>query len=175
MPPPSRPARLSRATDLDRAQHSVAALSMTEPEWGQVRQALRGLSWRSVLLRAALRTITTGAKLHAAVRGRGYAARYRYEAHYRHYFRTETRLLRLLKTAALVGHPRGVRGEHRTRHQLLKQTSAIEAALVAQPFYSVGATDEEAARGCVRIGLGIVHHLVSGASPPADCSAGHDW
>jgi hypothetical protein len=113
-------------------------------------------------------------ELYAAVQGQGYAARDRYAAHYRQYFRTESRLLHLLKAAALLGRPRGVHGEHRTRRQLLQQAGAIEAALVAQGFYKE-TTDEEAARGCVRIGLGLVHHVAGGASLPPDCSAGHDW
>ena len=175
VPAPQQPARPTRTSDVARAQRSVADLSMTEPDWNQVQQALSGFSWRSVLLRAALRTATAGAELHAAVQGRGCTARDRYATYYRQYFRTESRLLHLLKAAALLGRPRGVHGEHhRTRRQLLQQASAIEAALDAQGFYKE-TTDEEAARGCVRIGLGLVHHLASGASLPADCSAGHDW
>ncbi|MGW1002214.1 hypothetical protein [Streptomyces sp. NPDC002520] len=174
MPAPQQPARPTRTSDVARAQRSVANLSMTEPDWNQVQQALSGFSWRSVLLRAALRTATAGAELHAAVQGRGCTARDRCAAHYRQYFRTESRLLHLLKAAALLGRPRGVHGEHRTRRQLLQQAGAIEAALDAQGFYKE-TTDEEAARGCVRIGLGLVHHLASGASLPAACSAGHDW
>ncbi|MER8119100.1 hypothetical protein [Streptomyces sp. NPDC094031] len=174
MPTAPRPIRPTRSTDLARAQHAVATLSLGAPDWDATRAALGGLSWHSILLRAALRTVAAGGELHEAIRGRGWKARDSRRAHYQQFFKTEARLLRLLKATAAARRPRGPRGQHYTRSQLLEQASKIDNASVAQGFFT-RETDEEAAIGCVRIGLGLVHHLVSGAPLPSNCSTGLDW
>jgi len=174
VPPTHHPPRPTRATDLARAQQAITALSLRAPDWNTTRDVLREHSWRSTLLASALRTVAAGGELHEAIRGRGWQARDSREAHYQQYFRAEARMIRLLKAAAVVRRPLGARGERRTRSQLLEQTNKIENASAAQGFYKRD-TDEEAVLGCVRIGLGLVHHLVSGAPLPANCSAGHDW
>ncbi|WP_328973508.1 hypothetical protein [Streptomyces sp. NBC_00239] len=174
MPPTHRPSRPTRATDLARAEQVLTTLALQAPDGDTTRSILREHSWRSLLLRSALRTVATGGELHAAIHGRGWQARDSREAHYQQFFRTEARMLRLLKAAALVRRPYGPRGELRTRSQLLEQAHKIENASAAQGFFA-SETDEEAALGCVRIGLGLVHHLVSGAPLPANCSTGLDW
>ncbi|WP_332756983.1 hypothetical protein [Streptomyces sp. MT206] len=174
MPPAPRPIRPTRSTDLARAQHAVTVLSLGAPDWDAARDVLAEYSWRSTLLRAALRTVAAGGELHAAIRGRGWQARDSRSAHYQQFFKTEVRMLRLLRAAALARCPRGHRGQRYTRRQLLEQAYKIESASAAQGFFA-RETDEEAALGCVLIGLGLVHHLVSGAPLPANCSTGLDW
>lgn len=146
---------------------------MPSPDWDTAREVLSELSWRRVLVRSALLTVVAGGELRAAIRGRGRQARDSGEAHYRRFFRTETRMLRLFKVAALARRPYGPHGELRTRGQVLEQARKIEAASVGQPFFT--GDDEDAVLGCVRIGLGLVHHLVSGTPLPAHCSTGLDW
>jgi hypothetical protein len=174
VPPTHRPPRPTRATDLARAQQAVDALSLGAPDWDTTRDVLREHSWRSTLLRAALRTVAAGGELHEAISGRGWQARDTRRDHYQQFFKTEGRMLSLLKAAAVVRRPRGAHGQRLTRSQLLEQAYKIENASAAQGFFA-RETDEEAALGCVRIGLGLVHHLVSGAPLPANCSVGHDW
>ncbi|MFE9619550.1 hypothetical protein [Streptomyces sp. NPDC006384] len=174
MPPAPRPIRPTRSTYLARAQHAVTALSLGAPDWDATRDVLGEHSWRSILLRAALRTVAAGGELHEAIRGRGWQDRDSRSAHYQQFFNTEARMLRLLKVAAFARRPLGPRGQQFTRSQLLEQAYKIENASAAQRFFALE-TDEEAALGCVRIGLGLVHHLVSGAPLPANCSTGLNW
>ncbi|MFG2210534.1 hypothetical protein [Streptomyces sp. NPDC048638] len=172
MPPIPRP---SRATDLARAEQALGVLGLQGPDQDTTRCVLRERSWRSLLLRAALRTVAAGGELHASLRGLpGGKARDLRREYYRQFFVTEGRMLRLLKVAAVVRRPHGPRGELRTRSQLLEQAYKIENAGVAQGFFA-RETDEDAALGCVRIALGLVHHLVTGAPLPANCSTGLDW
>lgn len=174
MPPTHRPPRSTRSTDLERAKQAVTNVALPPPDWDAARAVLREHSWRSALLRAALRTAAAGGELHVAIRGRGWQARDTRRGYYEHFFRTEARMLHLLKAAAVVRRPHGARGELRTRSQLLEQANKIENASVAQGFFRRD-TDVEAALGCVRIALGLVHHLASGAPLPANCSTGLDW
>ncbi|MEW1760425.1 hypothetical protein AB0393_28425 [Streptomyces cyaneofuscatus] len=174
MPPTPRPSRPTRATDLARAEQVLARLALQAPDGDTTRGILCEHSWRGLLLRSALRTVAAGGELHAAIHGRGWQARDTRSDHYQHFFRIEGRMLRLLKVAAVARRPCGPRGELRTRSQLLEQAYKIENASVAQGFFA-RENDEEAALGCVRIALGLVHHLVSGAPLPANCSTGLDW
>jgi hypothetical protein len=147
---------------------------MTPADWDKVRSVVSTASWRGFLVRSAVRTVAAGGELHHVLRGMDWRARDLYRAHYSQYFGAEVWLLRLLRTAAVCGAPHGPRGQRRTRTDLLKQAKRIEAAFVDAAFYAKD-TDEDAARDCVRISMGLVHHLVSGTPLPADCSIGSDW
>ncbi|OEV11543.1 hypothetical protein [Streptomyces nanshensis] len=179
-----RPARLRRATDLARAQQAVANLTMTTPDWDQTQQALRRrFSVHGMLVRAALRTVISGAELHEALHTKPVAhdgiwiPPEEREAYLLHFSRAATRLVHRLKIAALARHPRGPHGERRTRRHLYRQAHRITAALVSgtSVYYKAPELDKEAARESLRIPLGLVHHLVSGTPLPAECSTSQDW
>ena len=171
---PLRPRRPTSRTTVERAQQAVDRLEMTQADWDAVRSMARSLLWRGLLVRHAVQAVAAGGELHHVIQGKGWSARDRYRADYVRYFRIEARLLHLLTVAALCGAPRGPQGQRRSRGQLLQQAKGIETAFVNASFYKDD-TDEGAARTCVRLGLGLVHHLVSGTPLPADCSAGSSW
>lgn len=168
------PRRLSGRTLVERAQQAVDQLEMSHPDWDKVRSVAGSLSWRGLLVRYAVEAVAAGGELHHVIRGRGWQARDRYRAHYDRYFRVEARLLHLLTIAALCGAPHSPQGQRSSRRQLLQQAKRIETAFVNASFYKDD-TDEEAARNCVRLSLGLVHHLVTGTPLPADCAVGSSW
>ncbi|MFF6829214.1 hypothetical protein [Streptomyces longwoodensis] len=168
------PRWLTGRTPVERAQQAVDHLEMAQADWDKVRSVAGNLSWRGLLVRYAVGAVAAGGELHHVIRGHGWQARDRSRAHYDRYFRVESRLLHLLTIAALCGAPHAPQGQRSSRRQLLQQAKRIQAAFVNASFYK-NDTDEEAARTCVRLSLGLVHHLVSGTPLPADCSVGSSW